>query len=161
MNRLKDKTTQTQQTTKNTTMKTQPCSTSSCAPATLDSWLASPFTGFASLAPLFDLGRANDTASGRVESRVWEVEGSYVAEFEVPGVKKEDVKLEVQDRSLSLTATRKDRLPGSDRTFTLTRRLTLPRTVAVDKIAAQLEDGILTVTLPKVEDAQPRAITVN
>ena len=142
-------------------MKIQPCTTNSCTPGTIDNWLANPFAGLAAFAPIFDLSRGSVAPEGRAETNVWEDEGKYVASFDLPGVKKEDVKLEVQDRSLSLTATRKDARPGSDKVFTYTRRLSLPRTVATDKIEAQLEAGVLTLTLPKVEAAQPRTIAVN
>ena len=41
------------------------------------------------------------------------------------------------------------------------RTVTLPTPVAVDKVKAQYKDGILTITLPKTEEAKPKQIDVN
>ena len=40
------------------------------------------------------------------------------------------------------------------------RSFTLPKLIAVDKVGAQYKDGILTITLPKMEEAKPRQIAV-
>ena len=76
---------------------------------------------------------------------------------ELPGVSREAVNLELVDGYLTLTATRKD----GDQEFTLTRSIALPEDVQADKVAASLENGVLTVTLPKQEQAKPRKINIS
>ena len=81
---------------------------------------------------------------------------SYVR-AELPGVSREAVNLELVDGYLTLTATRKD----GDQEFTLTRSIALTEDVQADKVAASLENGVLTVTLPKQEQAKPRKINIS
>jgi HSP20 family protein len=76
---------------------------------------------------------------------------------ELPGVTREQVNLELVDGYLTLTATRKE----GEQESTLTRSITLPETVQTDKVSATLEHGVLTVTLPKQEQAKPRKIAIN
>lgn len=76
---------------------------------------------------------------------------------ELPGVSREAVSLELVDGYLTLAATRKE----GEREFTLTRSISLPDDVQTDKVAATLENGVLTVTLPKQEQAKPRKIAIS
>ena len=76
---------------------------------------------------------------------------------ELPGVSREAVSLELVDGYLTLTATRKE----GEQEFTLTRSISLPDDVETDKVAATLENGVLTVTLPKQEQAKPRKISIS
>lgn len=76
---------------------------------------------------------------------------------ELPGVSREAIKLEIADGRLTLTATPR---PGEE-SFERVRSLELPETVQADKASAKLELGVLTVTLPKQEQAKPRQIAVN
>ena len=76
---------------------------------------------------------------------------------DVPGVKQEDLDISVEKDVLTIKGERKGaRQPGS-----FSRSFTLPKHVDVDKIAASLKDGVLTLTLPKRPEAQPRAIKVS
>jgi HSP20 family protein len=89
-------------------------------------------------------------------------ERTYVR-AELPGVNREDISVEVVDGYLTLSATRKT--PASDgraeESFSFNRSLELPEEVQADQISAAYENGILTVTLPKRVEAQPRKITIN
>jgi HSP20 family protein len=80
--------------------------------------------------------------------------------MELPGVKKEDVKLDLTQRSLSVSAERKLSTDTGERTQSYTRSLTLPADVATENISAKLEDGILTLTLPKAAEARSRSISI-
>jgi HSP20 family protein len=87
---------------------------------------------------------------------------SYVR-AELPGVAREDIKVEVADDTLTITAARKT--PGSGeqspaQSVTLSRSLSLNEAVQSDQIAAACENGVLTVTLPRRAKAQPQKITV-
>ena len=76
---------------------------------------------------------------------------------ELPGVARDDIKVELTDDMLSLDAMRKQ----GEQTFTFERSFTLPYAVQADKITAELKDGILRLTLPKAEVAKPRKIAIN
>lgn len=99
-----------------------------------------------------------------------ETENEYRIHAEMPGMKKEDVKVTVVDNVLTISgekkaeAEQKDekrRLHRSERIFgTFQRSFTLPEPVVADKIAASFKDGVLTVVVPKSEEAKPRKIEV-
>lgn len=78
---------------------------------------------------------------------------------ELPGVTREAVSVEIVDGYLNLSASRKQ----GEETVNFSRSITLPEAVQTDKVAAAYENGVLTVTLPKQEQAKPRkiAVTVN
>jgi HSP20 family protein len=94
---------------------------------------------------------------------------SVVVRAELPGLKKEDIFLTLHDGVLSLAGERKTetaRTEGdthrSERFFgKFQRSVTLPAAVKADKIQASYKDGILTVTLPKTEEAKPKQIEVS
>ena len=88
---------------------------------------------------------------------------------ELPGMKKEGIEVTLHDGVLSISGERKaeaDRKTGevhrTERFFgRFQRAVTLPTPVAADKISASYKDGVLTVTLPKSEEAKPKQIQVN
>jgi len=86
---------------------------------------------------------------------------------ELPGMKKEDIAISLQEGVLSLTGERKEREHKEEQVHRsdnwsgrFHRTLTLPKPVAADKVKANYRDGVLTVTLPKPEETQPRQIAV-
>ena len=87
---------------------------------------------------------------------------------EIPGVRAEDVKLTVENNVLTIQGSkqqvaqeRTDRVHRYERTYgAFERSFTLPTTVDANNIQASYENGVLTVTLPKVEKAKPRQIEV-
>lgn len=110
----------------------------------------------------FKLGAPlHDSAATGLAVDVFEDEAQFYARFEVPGVKKQDVKIELEDRRLAVTVSRSSQSEAQQENFELSRRLTIPEGVAAEGITAKLEDGILTVTLPKQEERKPRVITLN
>ncbi len=80
---------------------------------------------------------------------------------ELPGVAREDINVELTDEVLSLSATRKVSGAGEEQSVAFARSFTLPYAVQADKIAAELKDGVLRLTLPKAEAVKPRKITIN
>jgi HSP20 family protein len=117
----------------------------------LDRLFEAPMTG---LAPALDVHEDKENFSVRVE---------------LPGMKREDIGVSLQDGALIITGERKEEkvqegteVHRQERYYgKFTRALTLPAAVAGDKVKAQYKDGILTVTLPKAEEAKPKAITVS
>jgi HSP20 family protein len=87
---------------------------------------------------------------------------------ELPGVKPEAVQLHVENNILTLTGERKldkeesrDGYHRIERSYgTFTRSFALPNNVAGDQVQADLSDGVLTVTIPKKAEAQPKRIEV-
>jgi HSP20 family protein len=87
---------------------------------------------------------------------------------EMPGVRSEDVKLSLENNLLTIRGEkrqeaeeRNERVHRYERSFgSFERSFALPRTVDPDQIQATYENGVLTVTLPKIERARPREIPV-
>jgi HSP20 family protein len=87
---------------------------------------------------------------------------------EVPGVRPEDVKISLENNLLTIrgekrqqSEERNERVHRYERSYgSFERSFALPSTVDPDKITAGYENGILTVTIPKVERARPREIPV-
>ena len=113
--------------------------------------------------------------AGPVSSRPWipavdivENPNELVVTADLPGIKKENVDVQIEDGTLTLTGSRnfehEDRKEGFhrlERSYGSFRRaFTLPDSVDPEKVAAAFEDGVLTITLPKKEIAKPRSIKV-
>ncbi len=101
-------------------------------------------------APLADL-RENDDA--------------YVVNVELPGVQKDQIDIQVQDRELTISGEITDtgngrRHRSSRRTGRFEYRTYLPGDIKADQVSATLSDGVLNVTVPKSEAAKPRHIEV-
>ena len=80
---------------------------------------------------------------------------------ELPGVQRADVNVEIVDDVLSLKATRKVAGTEGEQTVSFAREFDLPYPVQADKITAELKDGVLRLTLPKVEAVKPRKIDIS
>jgi HSP20 family protein len=93
-----------------------------------------------------------------------------VLKAELPDVKREDIKLTVENNVLTLQAERRaafdgnagDRYQRIERQYgNFTRAFTLPPTVDLNAISAEYKDGLLTVRLPQREEAKPKTIAIN
>jgi HSP20 family protein len=107
---------------------------------------------------------ADPASSTRFPVDLYQDKDHTYVRAELPGVSREDVNVEIVDGYLTITANRKsatekDRQPES--TLSLTRSLELPDQVQTDQISANYENGVLTVTLPKREEAKPKKISVS
>ena len=100
---------------------------------------------------------------------VQEDKDNFTVRTELPGLKREDIEVSLHDGTLSISGERKAEVKQEgvevhrqERYYgKFQRALTLPTPVAADKITAQYKDGVLTVTLPKVEEAKPKKIDVS
>lgn len=87
---------------------------------------------------------------------------------ELPGVKPEDVQIAIENNVLTIKGTKQqqteektEQVRRYERTYgSFARTFTLPATVDAANIKATYENGVLTVTLPKVEQAKPRQIQI-
>ena len=99
---------------------------------------------------------------------LYENRDDLVLKAELPGMKKEDIDISLHGDVLTLSGERKEE-ETFDKAETyraerflgrFQRTLTLPVTVDASKVQASYQDGILTVTLPKAEEAKPKQIQV-
>lgn len=97
-----------------------------------------------------------------------ETKDHYLVEVEVPGMKKDDIHISLKDNLLTIEGERKFESESKDKNYhrresfygKFSRSFTLPEDVMKDKIDASYENGILTITLPKSEEAKPKEIEV-
>ncbi len=99
---------------------------------------------------------------------IFETQDHLVIRAEVPGVRKEDMDVRIEDGVLTLHGERKqdtdvkeecalrmERVHGA-----FTRRFSLPTTVDAARVAAVYKDGVLEVTVPKAESAKPKRVEI-
>jgi len=104
----------------------------------------------------------------RAKVDVAEQNGAYKVTAELPGVKKDDIRVSIDGPQVTLEAevkqekeTKEERALHSERVFgKLTRSFTLPQEVDEAKAEAKFRDGVLELTLPKKAAAQRKQITI-
>ena len=122
--------------------------------------------------PLMDnLARQTQLFSGWSPALdLYQTSDNVVAVVEIPGMKKEEIDISLHDGMLTIAgertsstgegegekAERTERFTGKFR-----RSISLPTRVDAGKVSATYKDGILTVTLPKAEEAKPKKVEVN
>ena len=93
-----------------------------------------------------------------------ETKDAYQIEVAAPGFAKESLQVKVEDSTLTISAESKEEKLEEGEKFTrkefsqtsFKRSFTLPKTIVADKISAGYENGILTVALPKMEEAKQK-----
>jgi HSP20 family protein len=99
---------------------------------------------------------------------VCEDERAYKITVELPGVKRDEVTVEVHENVLSIRGEKKsEREEKKDKTHwversygSFTRSFTLPPTAVAEDLKASFSDGVLTIEIPKKEEAKPRTIAI-
>jgi HSP20 family protein len=95
-----------------------------------------------------------------------ETDEAYAVECELPGIKREDIDVEVGERELRITGEYEEReregvlRRATRRTGRFEYRALLPADVKSEDVSASLTDGVLTVTIPKIQAAKPRHIEI-
>ncbi|MGF1657394.1 MAG: Hsp20/alpha crystallin family protein [Verrucomicrobiales bacterium] len=101
---------------------------------------------------------------------IYEEKDSLVVLAELPGLDKESIEVSLENGLLSIFGERKTesespegaRVLRTERTYgRFSRSVRLPINVDADKVNASYKDGILTVRLPKAEEAKPKQITID
>ena len=99
---------------------------------------------------------------------VYETQNDLVFLFELPGFEKDQIKITINEGQLFVSGERpvdekKDvKYHQVERWYgSFHRSFVLPTSIQADRIAANLKNGVLTITLPKREEAKPRQIAVN
>jgi HSP20 family protein len=123
------------------------------------------------------MGRPMDVAFGdlglaRLADLPWspladvtETDDAYLVHVELPGIRRDQIGVQLMDRELVISGEIKEHENGkrrrsSRRTGRFEYRTVLPGDVKPDAVSAGLADGVLTVTVPKSEAAKPRQIEV-
>ena len=97
-----------------------------------------------------------------------ETKDIYRITVEVPGMEKDDIDIEVKDNVLTISGEKKEEKREEEGTFyrrerrfgKFSRSINLPNDINVDGISAEYKNGVLTLTLPKTEEAKAKKITV-
>jgi len=101
------------------------------------------------------------------EVNIYETSDGYVLEAEMPGVNKDGLEIMLEGNEMTLVGCRADEVTSGeplfrDRTLADYRRVfELDPAIDTAKISAKMDQGILTLTLPKSERVKPRRITVD
>lgn len=97
-----------------------------------------------------------------------ETEHEYEVTLELPGVKREEVRVELRHGDLWISGEKREEKKEKGKTFhrvehsygDFHRVIPLPGTVDEDRIEARYQDGVLKIILPKTEEAQPKQIEI-
>lgn len=123
--------------------------------------------GFPEFDTLFNqFFQAEEVAMWRAPASIWEAEDKFHIEIDAPGVAKDSVELTFEKGVLQITLERK--APEGERTNwhnergygKVSRSVSLPEIVDPDTIAAELNNGVLYVTINKLPEVQPKRIDV-
>jgi len=139
-------------------------------PGALTRW--DPFAEFADLRSRFD--RMFDEMTNGHERKwtpaidVVRDNGNLVVRADVPGIKPEDVKIEIEEDVLTLSGEHEERKEDKDKQFvrrerrygSFSRSVALPAGVDAKKINAKTHDGVLELTIPLPKEAEKQAVTI-
>lgn len=115
-------------------------------------------------------------AEGELSTRTWappvdiyETENDIVLKAELPGVDPSGVEVKVEDNTLYLRGERKFEKEVNNESYhrversygSFARSFSLPNSIATEKVKAEFKDGLLTLTLPKREEAKPRTVKID
>jgi HSP20 family protein len=98
-----------------------------------------------------------------------ENEKEYIMQFDIPGVKKEEVKIEMQNNRVTVSGERKEKKEEKDAKHFLSeayygsflRSFTLPAEVDENKVDANYEDGVLTIKVPKLAITKAKEVKIH
>jgi HSP20 family protein len=98
-----------------------------------------------------------------------ETENEIVVHAEIPGMKKEDVKINIQDNVLTISGEKKRVESEKEHNYhrieraygCFERSFSLPSSIELDKVKATYKDGILTISLPKTTEEKPKEVSID
>ena len=124
---------------------------------------------------LFREGFQPFMGDGELSTRTWappvdifENADNIVLKAELPGVDPKDVEIRVEDNTLCLKGERKFEREVKEENYhrversygSFARSFSLPNSIDADKVVADYKDGLLTLTMPKREEAKPKTIKI-
>ena len=116
------------------------------------------------------------TGDSEMSTRTWappvdiyETGDNIVLKAELPGVDPKDVEIRVEDSTLFLKGERKFEKEVKEENYhrversygSFARSFSLPNSIAADKVVAEYKNGMLTLTMPKREEAKPKTIRID
>jgi len=98
-----------------------------------------------------------------------ETKDEFVIYAELPGISKDDVKINIADDILTISGEKKEEAKQDGHTYhriertygKFQRNFTLPVHIQADKVRATFKNGILTITLPKKEEVKPKEVSIS
>ncbi|HDQ45818.1 MAG TPA: Hsp20/alpha crystallin family protein [bacterium] len=135
-----------------------------------------PYRGIADLSETVDRLFGGLPADQEARISVWtplvevsETDAAYEVQAEIPGIEKKDISLSLENNVLTLKGEKKEAVRENGRHYHRSERsygrferaFRLPHSVKAGEITAKYENGILTVTVPKADEARPREIPVH
>ena len=95
-------------------------------------------------------------------------EQEFLISAEIPGIKKDDVKITFENNYLTISGEKKSKKDVKEENFhhsersygKFSRTIAIPAGVMLDKIEAEYEQGVLSIKIPKAEEAKPKQIEV-
>ncbi len=98
-----------------------------------------------------------------------ETDDAYLVTLDLPGLKKDEVEINVHDGTLTISGERKREETETDNKYVRVERsygrfyraFSLPQTINTEGIEATFEDGVLSIHVPKAEELKPRRISIN
>lgn len=97
-----------------------------------------------------------------------ETADNYEIRLDLPGLSKDDLKINMQERQLTVSGERRHEARNEDDEYVRVERafghfhrsFTLPQSIQENNIEASYQDGVLTITVPKAEESKPRQIEI-
>ena len=136
--------------------------------------LHSTFDALHALQQAMDRASRNDyfgistVSSGKPSVNLFQEGNDTMVTMEIPGVKKEDIKLEVKNDSIRIQGKRENKpLENASAhrrersNYNFDRTIKLQHEIDGNKIKAELNDGVLAILLPMKEEHKPKSITIN
>jgi HSP20 family protein len=111
---------------------------------------------------LFDEDASGSGSLLHPRADLYEDKDHFYLRTELPGLKKDDIHVELGDGVLTVSGTRKSFAADgqAESSSEFSRSVSVPARVQEEKINARYEDGVLTVTLPKAEEVKPKKVAV-
>jgi HSP20 family protein len=108
------------------------------------------------------------TTYSNLSADVWEEKNDVFVKMALPGIKKEDIKITINEDNISIKGESKEKEEEEkDKKYyyrsmesSFEQRFNLPTKVDPDKAAAEFKDGVLQVKLPKADEVKPREIEI-
>lgn len=99
---------------------------------------------------------------------ITESDSEYVIKADIPGMKKEDIKISLENNTLTISGERKEEKEEKGKNYvkkeknygSFMRSFALPHTVDAKGIKATYKDGVLSINVPKTEEAKPKEIKI-
>lgn len=105
---------------------------------------------------------------GSLSADIWEEKNDVFVKMAMPGVKKEDIKITINDDNICITGeTKVEEKENSDKKYYFRsmenffeQSFNLPTKIDSDKVEAEFKDGVLQVKLPKADEVKPKEIEI-